>query len=158
MLIIRAEDTALRDYLQKLQERLNELTPVMAGIGAELESRISARFETQTDPGGNSWSGWAPSTLRSYPFPGSKAAAQAGKPGHGRVLDRYGDMLAGLSHQADASSVQVGFDRAYATFHEFGTHKMPRRNLLFDNPYSSTLAPNDAQAVREILSEFLMPA
>ena len=64
-------------------------------------------------------------------------------------------MLAGLSSQADATSVRVGFDKGYATFHEFGTKHMPRRGLLFADPEAGTLAPDDAELVIDILQRHL---
>lgn len=155
MLTITVDDAGLRHYLQRLQGRLDDLTPAMAGVGMELESRVSRRFETRTDPLGHAWHPWATSTKASYPHPGSAEAKAAGRPGNARLLDRYGDMLGGLSHSADASSVRIGFDKAYAAFHEFGTRRMPRRGLLFADPTAGTLAPDDERAVIDILSEFL---
>lgn len=64
-------------------------------------------------------------------------------------------MLEGLSSQADASSVRVGFDKGYATFHEFGTKHMPRRGLLFANAETGELAPDDAALVIDILQQHL---
>jgi len=76
-----------------------------------------------------------------------------------RLLDRYGDMLQGLSYQAEAGSVRVGFDQSYATFHEFGvefgTRRMPRRSLLMAAPEAGTLAPDDERAVIDVLGDFL---
>ena len=155
MLSISVQDTGIQHYLQQLHNKLGDITPVLREIGVALESRVSQRFETRTDPSGNAWHPWAQSTINSYPFPGSKAAARAGKPGHQRLLDRYGDMLQGLSSQADANSVRVGFDKGYATFHEFGTKTMPRRGLLLATPETGELAPADAELVIDILQQHL---
>ena len=75
--------------------------------------------------------------------------------GNRRLLDRYGDMLASLSHQADATSVRVGFGQPYAAFHEWGTEHMPRRGLLFADPDAGTLAEGDEAAVLDILAVWL---
>lgn len=155
MLTISVQDTGIQDYLQQLHSKLGDLTPVLHEVGMELESRVSQRFETRTDPLGRAWHPWAESTIKSYPHAGTKAAKKAGKSPHKRLLDRYGDMLAGLSSQADATSVRVGFDKGYATFHEFGTNKMPRRGLLFADPDAGTLAPDDAELVIDILQRHL---
>ena len=68
-------------------------------------------------------------------------------------------MLQGLSYQAEAGSVRVGFDQGYATFHEFGVEfgkrRMPRRGLLMANPQAGTLAPDDERAVLDVLGDFL---
>ena len=144
MLTITADDKAFRDSLAQLYRGMGNLTPVMQSIGMELESRISGRFESRTDPSGNAWAPWAQSTVDSYPDGGNR-----------RLLDRYGDMLASLSHQADATSVRVGFGQTHAAFHEWGTQHMPRRGLLFADPDAGTLAESDEAAVLDILGVWL---
>ena len=144
MLTITADDKAFRDSLAQLYRGMGNLTPVMQSIGMELESRISGRFESRTDPSGNAWAPWAQSTVDNYPENGNR-----------RLLDRYGDMLASLSHQADATSVRVGFGQPYAAFHEWGTEHMPRRGLLFADPDAGTLAEGDEAAVLDILGVWL---
>lgn len=144
MLTITADDKAFRDSLAQLYRGMGNLTPVMQSIGMELESRISGRFESRTDPSGNAWAPWAQSTVDNYPENGNR-----------RLLDRYGDMLASLSHQADAASVRVGFGQPYAAFHEWGTEHMPRRGLLFSDPDAGTLAEGDEAAVLDILGVWL---
>ena len=144
MLTITADDKAFRDSLAQLYRGMGNLTPVMQSIGMELESRISGRFEGRTDPSGSAWAPWAQSTVDSYPENGNR-----------RLLDRYGDMLASLNHQADATSVRVGFGQPYAAFHEWGTEHMPRRGLLFDDPDAGTLAENDEAAVLDIMGVWL---
>lgn len=155
MLTIAIDDEAFRALLQTLRSRLQDMTPAMTGIGAEMESRVSRRFETRTDPTGKPWEKWADATDKSYPRPGTPAAIKAGRSGNARLLDRYGDMLQGLSYQAEAGSVRVGFDQGYATFHEFGTRRMPRRGLLMAAPEAGTLAPDDERAVLDVLGDFL---
>ena len=144
MIDISTDDSAFRASLDQLKRRLGNLTPVMQSIGMELESRASGRFESRTDPSGNAWAPWAQSTVDSYPEDGNR-----------RLLDRYGDMLASLSHQADATSARVGFGQPYATFHEWGTEHMPRRGLLFADPDAGTLAEDDEAAVLDILGVWL---
>lgn len=144
MLTITVDDKAFRDSLAQLYRGMGNLTPVMQDIGMALESRISGRFESRTDPNGNAWAPWAQSTVDSYPEDGNR-----------RLLDRYGDMLASLNHQANATSVRVGFGQPYAAFHEWGTERMPRRGLLFSDPDAGTLADGDEAAVLDILGVWL---
>ena len=144
MLTITVDDKAFRDSLAQLYRGMGNLTPVMQDIGMALESRISGRFESRTDPNGNAWAPWAQSTVDSYPEDGNR-----------RLLDRYGDMLESLYHQADATSVRVGFGQPYAAFHEWGTERMPRRGLLFSDPDAGTLADGDEAAVLDILGVWL---
>ncbi len=144
MIDITTDDSAFRASLEQLKRRLGNLKPVMQSIGMELESRISGRFESRTDPSGSAWAPWAQSTADNYSDWGNH-----------RLLDRYGDMLASLNHQANATSVRVGFGQTYAAFHEFGTDSMPRRGLLFADPDAGTLAEDDEAAVLDILGVWL---
>ena len=144
MLEIKLDDSAFRADLAALYRRLGDLTPVMQSIGMEMESRISGRFETRTDPSGKSWAPWADSTLESYPEDGNR-----------QLLDRYGDMLLSLNHKADATSVRIGFGKPYAAFHEWGTKHMPRRGLVFADPDAGTLAKGDEEAVLDIIGLYL---
>lgn len=144
MLTITADDKTYRASLASLYRGMGDLTSVMQSIGMELESRISGRFESRTDPNGGAWAPWAQSTVDGYPEGGNR-----------RLLDRYGDMLASLNHQADPTSVRVGFGQPYAAFHEWGTEHMPRRGLLFDDPDAGTLAEGDEAAVLDIIGVWL---
>ncbi|KAA9180639.1 virion morphogenesis protein [Delftia sp. BR1] len=144
MLDVRIDDRAFVDYLERIQRRLGDLTPVMQDIGMEMEGRVSARFESRTDPWDNSWTPWEPATRESYPEDGNR-----------RLLDRYGGMLESLSHSADANSVRVGFGDPVAVYHEWGTKHMARRGMVFGDPDAGTLADEDAAAVLDIISVWL---
>jgi phage virion morphogenesis protein len=150
-LSVNVGSKAVTDSLARIARGLGNLQPVMDSIGQELESRVSARFETETDPLGRSWAPWAESTRENYPADG-----------HGRILERYGDMVRSLSHDADQDSVRVGFGAvagkagdAYAVYHEWGTEHMPRRGLLMADPDAGTLGPGDEEAVLDILQVWL---
>ena len=154
MLTAHVDDASFQAYFQQLRKRLGNLEPVMEAIGHTLETRVRERFETRTDPDGKAWAPWAESTLASYPFPGTPAAATEG-PGNGRLLDRYGTMLDLLSHDATSNSVRIGFAHEYATYHEFGTERMPRRGLLYSDPETGELGEEDEAAVLEVLSDWI---
>jgi len=149
MLTIKLDDSAFRAdlaSLYSLSSRMGDLTPVMQDIGMIMESRISSRFETRTDPAGKRWSPWAPSTVKSYPADGNH-----------QLLDRYGDMLLSLNHQATKDSVRIGFGKPYATYHEWGTKHMPRRGLLFSDPDAGSLAPDDEKSILDIIDTYMTP-
>lgn len=146
-LTITANTPLVIERLQQIAARLGDMNKPLGAIGMEMESRISARFESQSDPFGKPWAPWLPSTVARYP-----------KGGSGRILDRYGDMLASLSHKADGKSVTIGFGQPYAAYHEWGTKHMARRGLLFADPDAGALAPDDEAAVLAILRTFLHQA
>ena len=141
---ITVNDRLVVEFLTDLGKRTGNLRSLMDSIGQEMETRVANRFETQTDPSGAPWIQWADSTIANYP-----------DDGNGTILDRYGDMLASLSHQADDSSVTYGFATPYAAFHEFGTKRMPRRGLLTEDPDAGTLSADDQAAILGIIEVYL---
>lgn len=150
-LSVTVSSKPVTDSLARIARRLGNLQPVMDAIGLRLETRVSGRFETETDPLGRRWAPWAESTRENYP---------AG--GHGRILERYGEMVRSLTHDADRDSVRVGFSAVaskegdvYAAYHEWGTRYMPRRGLLMADPDAGTLSPEDEAEVLDILQEWL---
>ncbi len=155
MLTIHKDRDDITPALRELLGKLSDFSEPMGEIGQELEDRISARFETQTDPNGQAWHPWAKSTDKYYPRPGSKYAKGTEGAGNGRLLDRYGKMLQDLNYQAGQTEVVVGFAHDYAIHHEYGTRKMPRRGLIFANPQSETLSADDEQAVIDIINGWL---
>ena len=160
MLTIHKDRDDITPALRGLLGKLSDFSEPMEGIGSAIKGRISARFETQTDPNGQAWHPWAKSTDKYYPRPGSKYAKGRDGAGNGRLLDRYGHMLGNLNYQPGLTEVVVGFAHDYATHHEFGTKKngnthIPRRGLIFANPQSETLSADDEQAVIDIINDWL---
>lgn len=145
MISVQIDDSPFRDQVRLLSYRMRDLTPVLEGVGAALESNVRSRFESRTDPDGMPWAPWAQSTRDSYPEGGNR-----------RLLDRYGDMLDGVSYQLEGdASVRVGFDKEYATYHEWGTEHMPRRGLLMSDPDAGTLSEEDNALVLDVINDFL---
>jgi phage virion morphogenesis protein len=144
MITVTVNDAAFRADLAKLYGRMSDLTPVMQDIGSMIESRVSNRFETRTDPAGQRWSPWAPSTIESYPDDGNH-----------QLLDRYGDMLLSLSSEATKDTARIGFGKPYATFHEFGTKYMPRRGLLFADPEAGSLSQDGEKSILDVITAYL---
>lgn len=140
-LIVTVDTLPAKNIIDALLARTGNLSPAMSAIGMEMENRVRGRFETQTDPLGLPWAEWKPSTVDNYP-----------KDGHKKLLDRFGDMYEGIGHFADANSVTIGLDRDYAAYHEFGTEHMERRGLLFADPESGTIAPDDERAIIDIVA------
>lgn len=156
---IRYDDSALRQSLQQLYERMGDLSPAMDSIGFALEQNLRRRFETLRDPNGKTWQGWGPSTAKSYPKTRAKDKKGGGQtkngPGRGKLLQRYGSMLSGISYSYDKTSVSIGFDQPYAAYHEWGTKHMPRRGLLTANPNTGELGKEDAQTIIDIIGQYL---
>ena len=153
-LTIKIEDSTIQNHLHQLQVKMSDLSPVMDSIGYALEQSVRRRFETRTDPSGQKWAAWKPSTEKSYPRAGSKASRTQGV-GRGKILERYGSMFNGASYSHDHNSVSIGFDQPYATYHEWGTKKMDRRGLLTATPQTGMLGSADQQAVLDIVANYM---
>lgn len=146
-ILIEIDSRPVLDVLNRLIAAGQDMRPILDAVGQEMESRVSSRFETRTDPSGKAWAPWAPRTVKSYP-----------KDGNRKLLDRYGDMLASLSHQADGDGVYIGFGQPYAKYHEVGTRKMARRGLITADPVAGTLGTGDERAIMDILRASLQNA
>lgn len=139
MIKIEIYSQPVNDMLARLIRQGQNMSPVMESIGMELESRVSNRFETKTDPNGAPWAPWKPSTVKSYP-----------KKGHKTLLDRYGDMLRSLTHQSDSDSAIIGFGQPHAEYHEAGTKHMVPRRLLTNG--GGSISNGDESAVLKLLN------
>ena len=147
MITIEIDNQSVTDAFNRLIQAGENMSPIMDAIGITIENNTRTRFESKTDPTGAPWAAWKPSTIKSYPKDGNK-----------KLLDRYNDMLASLSHQADENSVSIGFGQPYAKYHEFGTSKMERRGMLTADPISGTLGVGDEEAITSILRNALQNA
>ena len=150
MIEVTTDTSAFADDLQQLQKRLGNLRPVLQDMGAVLENKIRDRRETLTDPNGQRWAEWSEFTRLTYP-----------QDGRGKLLDRTGAMWDRTGPQWQVQGMmgdallRVGFDKAYQTYHEFGTATMPRRGALFADPEKGTLGAEDEQAIVDLLESWL---
>lgn len=140
---ISIDSSLVLEALAALKTKAENMGPVFDDVGQMMETRLSNRFETLTDPNGRAWMGWADSTIKSYPDDGNKT-----------ILDRYGDLLQNITHEHDETSVTYGFGEPYAAYHEYGTDRMPRRGLMMDDPEAGTLSASDQASVLELISGF----
>lgn len=168
MIDIQLDDREVREALVRLSKRLSDMTPVMRAIATELEARVEARFETETDPAGRRWPQLADSTLMQVmrraaggkvrnKRGGTKAKAIAAL-ARKRILYDTGDLLGSLTSSAGRDEARVGFGQPYAAYHEYGTEKMHRRGLLMADPQARTLGETDREAVLDILRQALEDA
>lgn len=150
MIEVTTDTSGFDDSLRQLQKRMGNLRPVFNDLGAVLENKVRDRREALTDPTGQRWAAWAPSTIATYP-----------ESGRGKLLDRTGDMWDRTGPQWQVKGMlsdtvlRVGFDKVYSTYHEFGTDSMPRRGLLYADPEKGTLGGEDEQAIDDVLQDWL---
>lgn len=162
MLRIEFDDAPLQDMLQRLSELLTDPRPMMEEIGVQLESNTALRFQLKQDPDGQPWAPWAPSTEAAY------ARADKGTR-RGSMLDRSPSGMRStlvsqwLSGGGSGGAIEVGFNSKVgpwdlATLHELGTRNMPRRGLLWGDPWRGRLGKGDREDVLDILNDWLARA
>jgi phage gpG-like protein len=144
---------------KELAKRLRDLkaigqqpVPMLEAMAQCLQERIGLSFDTKTDPNGKAWAKLRPSTRARYDLQDSRSGSGGRS---GTLLERTGLMRASLTRQALSRSVLVGFGRAYAVYHEFGTNRMARRALIFANSETGEFSEGDRQAILKIATEYL---
>lgn len=148
MITIDVKNADLLRALKALEAQAQDLSAPLADVGQALESAVSGRFETETDPNGSAWVKLSDATL----------ARRAKNGTTGNKLHEHGTMQGSLSWQSDAKTAQVGFGQPYAAYHEWGTKRMPRRGLLMADPDAGTLGADDLELVLDILHDHLAGA
>lgn len=127
----------INEHLTVLYQRLNgDLTPLMATIGALLESSTRQRFSDKKAPDCQSWEALLPTTTQ----------AKKGR-GGGILVDR-GDLMKSITYHATSESVAVGTDRHYGKYHQAGTENMVARPFL-------GLSNEDSTNIQEMINQFI---
>ncbi len=109
MIQVALDDRSVLAALNGLRQRLDNLTPVMDAIGADLSENIRLGFTVSEAPWGGAWK----------PF----------KKRQGQPLRDTGRLMNSIAHRADSNSVVVGTaDTAgKAPLHQFGGKKASGR-------------------------------
>lgn len=141
-LLIEVVDFGLLSAIDHAASSVERPIELMRLIGSTLEANIALRFVTKTDPAGNAWLPLAPSTLKR-------------KKGRGSLLEASGIGKASLTNNPGDDFVEIGFGEAYMGYHETGTQRMPRRQLLTDDFVTGTLGKDDQQDVLDAVTAYL---
>ncbi len=122
MIKIEVDDKDVRALLEKVKRRAEDPAPLMRQIAGIMADEVEENFEKEGRP---KWRPLRPSTIK----------ARARK-GHwpGKILQVSGKLAASITQKADATSAQVGTNRAYAAIQQFGgtiNHSARERVLHF---------------------------
>ena len=100
---ITVQDTAVLSGLAAMKAVADDLAPVLADIGAELESSTVKRFISNVGPDGVPWS------------PSARAKAE-GTP----TLVQHGHLRDSIHYEVAGDAVEVGSNLIYAGIHQVG--------------------------------------
>lgn len=117
-------------YLTKAEERADNMIPVWLWARRELEQANAENFAANGLPSGKAWSPLDPEygTWKSSRFPGMPTLVRSGK------LFNSLTNLRGLPNFVRRDAAAFGTNIEYAKFHQSGTFKMPKRQILFEPP------------------------
>lgn len=119
-------EEALTDPLDDMYRRSKDLRPVFEKIRDDLEDLWSNNFMTNGLPSG----GWKPldpkyAAWKSAHFPGMPPMIRSG-----RLFSSLGN-LRGNPNKIDRTRAEFGTSVKYAKFHQYGTTRMPKREIIF---------------------------
>lgn len=125
---VDAEKTIL--YLKTAEERSQNLIPVWRWARSELERSNAENFAFNGLPSGAAWDPLDPQygSWKSRNFPGMPTLVRTGK------LFSSLTNLTGLPNFIRKDSASFGTRVEYAKFHQSGTFKMPKRQVVFEPP------------------------
>lgn len=116
--------------LKAMQIRSQDFTKVLLWSRDELEKSNAANFAANGLPSGRAWSPLDPGYAR------WKSANFPGRP----TMVRTGRLFRSLTSMKDSPSfirrdvAEFGTNVEYAKFHQYGTSKMPKRQVVFEPP------------------------
>lgn len=118
-----------KDKLKDMEDRSKDLRPVWRYAKKELEVAFTANFLS----GGNlTPGGWAPldrgyAAWKSINYPGARKLII-----DGTLFRSVSDLDDPAVNKIEKRSAQFGTNVEYAPFHQYGTTKMPARQIIFE--------------------------
>jgi phage gpG-like protein len=117
----------IEDDLDDIENKATDFHPVFERIRDDLEDHWKANFTSN----GLRVGGWAPldagyAAWKSIHFPGATPMIQTGQ------LFRSLSDLHGSPNDIGAHEARFGTDIEHAKFHQLGTSKMPKRQLVYE--------------------------
>ena len=133
---ITVQDQGVRNALNQLLQRSQNLQPVLIQLGEDITERTKRRFDTSTKPDGQKWKDNSAATL-------AMLAARLGKSyrtnggdlnrnGMARIANKKpligesGDLCRQIIYQASTDTLSVRATTTYAAIHQFGGRTSPR--------------------------------
>ena len=137
-------DVDMADAMRRLngiQARSLDFTAVLRWAGSELEKANARNFAANGLPSGGAWDPLDPGYARwkSSNFPGRSTLVRTGN------LFRSLTSMKGAPNYIARTTAEFGTAVEYAKFHQYGTRKMPKRQIVFEPPlFAKRLAEKSA--------------
>jgi phage virion morphogenesis protein len=100
---ITINSTELKKNLEKIVQKIDNLKPLMADIGSEIEASTKKRFEDEVSPAGEKWTPSIEALLNNR-----------------KTLSKSGLLKISIQKKVLNKSVLVGSDRIYAAIQQLG--------------------------------------
>ena len=133
---ITVEDHGVRDALNQLLQRGQNLNPVLIKLGEDITERTKRRFDSETDPAGQPWKPNSAATLAMLAARLGKSyrtkAGDLNRHGMERVASKKpligesGDLRRQIVYYAGNDTLTVSATVTYAAIHQFGGRTSPR--------------------------------
>lgn len=143
MSLITVSSQEVTSSLEMLAARLNDLEPVLRGIGEDQLDRIKQRFATATGPDGVKWKSNSQATLMRYITSRGGFSKKTGKiTAKGRTLaaskrplqGHSNDLARQIFYEASSSRLVIGSSMVYAAMQQYGGNKAQFPHLWGDIP------------------------
>jgi phage gpG-like protein len=120
------DDRQLRKQVDKWEDRSKDFRPVFRQIRSDLEKSWSANYTSN----GLLVGGWKPldakyASWKSVNFPGTPPMIRTG------ALFKSLANLRGNPNEINRMSARFGTNIEYAKFHQYGTSRMPKRQIIY---------------------------
>lgn len=170
--VIAINSSAVNALLDTLQQRTNNMSPVLMTIGENIMERTKQRFSTATSPDGTPWAANSQTTLMRYlamrggfSKKTGKISAKGQKLAIGKkpLMGESGDLARQFVVNADEHGVTVGSTMIYAAMQQFGGKKSQFPNLWGDIPArpflpvmsNGDLYPQEEEQIIDMIQNYL---
>lgn len=145
-LTISIDDAELRKAIDRLYDRMSDLTPAMRDIGEYMLGATRDRFDNETAPDGSKWQALSPR------YAARKAKMRNALRG---ILTRRGTLRDTIRYKASNSDVVIGSDRPYAAIHQLGGQAGRGRKATIPARPFLGVSPQDQEEIIKILGDYL---
>jgi len=109
-LSIKVDDKIIRRVFAGLEQRGQNLEPLLDHIGASLVTSTQDRFEAERGPDGKKWKPWST----------AYAKRRRARDGKAKILTLDDYLSGSITHNASSDQVEVGSNMVYARIHQEG--------------------------------------